>query len=239
MIRAGIEYRPWPRHPRYLVGEDGSVIGPYGRLRKPQLGPRGYLLLGVWINGKGVTAPVHIMVAEAWHGSRPDGHEVAHGNGVSTDNRAVNLRWATPAANNADKIQHGTASLGGRHGGAKLTESDVRAIRDAYLAGTTQPVLAERYGVSVATVSDLVRGRTWSHIPLTAPVFDGRQRNKPVPGRALGERNGHSRLTADAVRDIRSSAAAGVATSVLARRYGVGWAAVQGVLAGRTWGHVA
>ena len=46
---------------------------------------------------------------------------------------------------------------------AKLTESIVRAARKIYPAmSCTQ--LAKRYGVTVGTMADAVKGRTWSHV---------------------------------------------------------------------------
>jgi hypothetical protein len=51
---------------------------------------------------------VHPLVATAFHGPRPDGHECRHLNGDPTDNRAVNLCWGTAAENAQDRIDHGT-----------------------------------------------------------------------------------------------------------------------------------
>lgn len=54
-----------------------------------------------------------------------------------------------------------------------------------------------------------------------------------------GEKSSSSKLTENAVRDIRLSRMAGVPASALAQRYGVSKDAVWGVLKGRTWRHVA
>ncbi len=54
--------------------------------------------------------------------------------------------------------------------GAKLTESDVRAIRAKYARGAksacpdTYGSLAEEYGVSKSTVGQLVRRTSWKHL---------------------------------------------------------------------------
>lgn len=50
---------------------------------------------------------------------------------------------------------------GEKHGGAKLTEQDVLAIRAAKV---TQTALAVQYGVSQTTVSDIRRRNVWRHI---------------------------------------------------------------------------
>lgn len=53
---------------------------------------------------------------------------------------------------------------GERHPRAKLTESDVRAIRDAVRNGRSVASLAREYGMSQSTLSRVWRGLRWSHI---------------------------------------------------------------------------
>jgi predicted DNA-binding protein YlxM (UPF0122 family) len=47
------------------------------------------------------------------------------------------------------------------HHSAKLTVVDVRAIRRAYTAGEGEMALARRFGVSPATIYQIVQGKTW------------------------------------------------------------------------------
>ena len=65
---------------------------------------KGYLR----VNLQGKTRKVHRIVAFAFHGEPHDGQEVCHNNGMSTDNRAENLRWGTRSENTVDKVKHGT-----------------------------------------------------------------------------------------------------------------------------------
>ena len=52
---------------------------------------------------------------------------------------------------------------GERHGNAKLTGVQVRAIRrDRAAHATPFQILAERYGVSVSTVGRVLRHETWA-----------------------------------------------------------------------------
>ena len=48
----------------------------------------------------------------------------------------------------------------------RLTEADVMEIRKAYYEGTKQDELAERYGASQCTISKIVNGYTWAHLPV-------------------------------------------------------------------------
>lgn len=56
-------------------------------------------------DGSGVTRRVHAIVAEAFHGPRPDGLEVCHEDGDPHNNRATNLRYDTRLANEHDKVR--------------------------------------------------------------------------------------------------------------------------------------
>jgi len=51
-----------------------------------------------------------------------------------------------------------------RHKKAKLTEERVRAIRDAHAIGFTQRQVAERFGISSATASLIIRRMAWAHV---------------------------------------------------------------------------
>jgi hypothetical protein len=172
-----MEIKEIPGYPGYSVSEDGRVRGPSGKWLKPKEGPYGHQ--SVWIAGKWPS--VHRLVLLAFVGPCPEGHEAAHENGNARDNRPANLVWKTHAANIQDRGRHGKTALGTRHGCAKLTEDDVRAIRAAYVGrgvgpnaargGPSQRALGEQYGVTEDTIRAIVRGRLWKHLlPTSASV---------------------------------------------------------------------
>jgi hypothetical protein len=77
---------------------------------------------------------IHVLVAEAFCGPKPSlNHEVAHWDGVTTNNCATNIRWATRAENIADQRRHGTLNGSGVRGEchprSKLSDRDVHEIR--------------------------------------------------------------------------------------------------------------
>ena len=53
---------------------------------------------------------------------------------------------------------------GQAHGNAKLNDDDVREIRVRHAAGDPVQVLADRFGVSPASISNVANRRTWSHV---------------------------------------------------------------------------
>lgn len=69
------------------------------KTRKPN---SGYLRVRV----QGKTIKVHVLVAAAFHGPRPDGLETRHRNGDSLDNRPENLCYGTHAENMTDLSEH-------------------------------------------------------------------------------------------------------------------------------------
>lgn len=229
--------RPWPRHPRYLVGDDGSVVGITGRILRPYTNGKDYQRLGLLVNGHRKTFAVHVMVAETWHGPRPLGMQAAHGNGNPSDNRAVNLRWATPTENAADKILHGTSNRGERHGNHQLRAVNVRAIlRLSQTTPLTQAELGAMFDVDPGTVRDILAGLTWSHL-----TGISQQSVVPYGGRkhAAGERHGNARFTEQDVRDIRAAHAGGESVAGIARRLNCSEGGVRHIVKRRAWGHVA
>jgi ribosomal protein S25 len=79
-----------------------------------------------------------------------------------------------------DMAKKGRSAAGGRNGSRTkpksrprgeahrksiLTEDQVRKIREEYaLGGITQQGLADKYGVSVASVNGIVTKRAWIHV---------------------------------------------------------------------------
>ena len=117
-------------------------------------------------DGRQRTRKVHRLVAVAFLPNPDSLPQVAHRNGNPLDNRAANLRWSTACDNMADTVTHGTKVFGERVGNSKLTEDDVMAIRGIYSLGdVTQQEIAERYGVDRATISYIVNGHSWGHLP--------------------------------------------------------------------------
>ena len=109
---------PIPGHSGYEVSSEGRVrsvdrIVPHpngnltlrGRILKPQAQKRGYLAV---TPGGRRPRPIHILMARAFLGPRPEGQEVRHLNGNHHDNRLENLEYGTRSQNVQDMVDHGT-----------------------------------------------------------------------------------------------------------------------------------
>lgn len=172
------QWRDIPGVPHYQVSDGGSVRSfmKKGRHLSPvSETPR---VMSLRLNGQGrysVSLPTagpqthknrHVsrLVMLAFVGPCPDGHEVAHLNGVRTDNRLRNLAYVPHRENEGHKRAHGSDPAGERNGAAKLSAAIVGEIRELASSGVRQARIAERYGLSRQMVSAVVTGRTWGHI---------------------------------------------------------------------------
>lgn len=145
----------------FTVHACGTVYGPSGA-RLSQFEVNGYLRVSKYTPTGNKAVQIHRLVCEAFHGPAPVGKpHVAHLNGDPHDNAAVNLAWVSQSENEAHKVNHGTALQGIRHHQAKLTEDDVRTIRE--MAGTSAEV-APLYGVSPSAIRAIRARSTWRHV---------------------------------------------------------------------------
>jgi hypothetical protein len=122
-------------------------------------------------NGYGIITDDHKRLVQAHrvsyeriHGSIPKGLKICH----TCDNRPccnpAHLFVGTDADNQADKARKGRATRGEDISLARLTEANVRVIRSLY-PQMTQQAIADRFSVHQTIISDVVRRKTWKHVP--------------------------------------------------------------------------
>lgn len=168
-LKVSLEIVPYPLNPSYGVTRDGRVfrIGarPFSPPPPVELRPwqcNGYAYVTLSDRRK---ATVHRMLAETFLGPCPEGcTDVAHKDGVRDHNTVENLRWDTRAGNFADKPAHGTDNRGEKNPHAKLLAQDVRRIRLRRAGGERGSDLAREYAVTGATICDITKGRSWTHV---------------------------------------------------------------------------
>ena len=74
------------------------------------------------------------------------------------------LELGTQSENMKDAHVRGRMAKGEQHHKAKLTEEAVLFIREAYAEGMSQKSLADKYGVALLTISNVIHRRTWANI---------------------------------------------------------------------------
>lgn len=136
-----------------------------GRIVKASQNHGEYVTAVLRDSGRHTTRYVHQLVAEAFCGPRPTRqHEVRHLNGLKDDNRACNLAWGTRKENMADSQRLGQTAVGSRVGSSKLTEAQVRKIKQLLREGWCPACVARRFFVQPNIIVCIRRNKTWKHV---------------------------------------------------------------------------
>lgn len=100
-------WRPVAGWEQYEVSCQGRVYSHWQkRSMHPSLAGAGYLSVRLCDGPRRLRPYVHELVAEAFLGERPEGHEPNHRDGNKTNNRVSNLEWLTHSQN----LKHAWAS---------------------------------------------------------------------------------------------------------------------------------
>lgn len=175
--------------PGYRVTSDGDILSNWKpgrggcrdnndwRRIKSFPNSKGYLSLGIYVNGKRLSCMVHQLVATAFLGPKPDGLEVRHLDGNQLNNRSDNLCYSTHADNESDKDKHGTKLLGDKHPRAILSSVDIDEIRRRASNGGwgIKTKLAKEFGVSNTTIHDVINNKTWKSNSSTSTLSNRSQ----------------------------------------------------------------
>lgn len=168
-------------------------VSTFGRLRNAKTkhvysfgyGDGGYLQACVSVNGRRLNVHVHRCVAETFLPNECGYEIVNHMDGCKQHNDVWNLEWCTRKENyfhavgmelidydvpyRIGYLSHLGAYSGSSNGMAKLTEDDVRYIREAYIPKAkgqkcNRKEIAEMFGVSPNLISKIVSGAVWTHV---------------------------------------------------------------------------
>ena len=126
----------------------------------------GYLIVGLYRDGKCKTVRVHRIVAKAFIDNPHNLPEINHIDEDKTNNHVENLEWCTTAYN----LTYGhrlECVRGEKAPKAKLTPDQVEEIRRIYIKGDLefgQSALGKKYGVSHPAIACIVKNKTWRHL---------------------------------------------------------------------------
>jgi len=154
-------------------GNYREKVGPAPRLLKIRVREQGQRRAAVSLpgpEGRYGNRSVHRLVMAAFVGPCPPGMEVAHLNGDATDNRLVNLIYATHVVNESHKRGHGTVASGERNGHAKLQGWQVAEMKYLAERGIPQARIAALFDIPRTVVSDVITGKSWSEHPARTDV---------------------------------------------------------------------
>lgn len=148
---------------RTITSITGRTYILKGRELKPEISKNGYLMVSLCKNGKRKIKYVHIIVAKAFILNVGDKPVVNHLDGNKLNCKSSNLEWTSYSANNQHSYDMGLHSRGDDHYKAKLTHKDIKHIRKDGKYATYEEIAAQ-YGVSKATIRDVLTNKTWKHV---------------------------------------------------------------------------
>jgi hypothetical protein len=155
-----IQHETWKPAIGYEAFYEVSTLGRVRSLRrkhllKPQPHKDGYRTVSLCVDGRSKTVGIHKLVAAAFIGPRPDGHEVNHEDGDKANNRYRNLEYKTHLEN----MIH--ARVSGLWRKPKLNEFAVVLILELFALGYRPVRVARMLGMDPTTIRDIKRGVTW------------------------------------------------------------------------------
>lgn len=118
------------------------------------------------VHRDGVSKTAHRYAYEQAHGPIPAGLDVLHRCDNPPCGQDSHLFLGNDLANMRDKMAKGRGAhlKGSALPQAKLTESDIRVIRELRHAGATCVSIASRFNVSRYAVSKIVNYTNWKHV---------------------------------------------------------------------------
>ena len=143
----------------------------------------GYVQVSLSKEGVQKNFRVHRLVAEAFLPKVKGKNIVHHIDNCKTNNCSDNLRWSTVRENSRLAQEQGLykpihlqkfqRAIGSKHGRAKLDERKVLIIKYVLKRKlATQAQLAKFYGVSQSRISEINKGKIWSHVKdRLSPIF--------------------------------------------------------------------
>lgn len=162
--------RVWA-YPRVRV-RGTSKLHYRGYWRKSTLTSYGYRAITLYPSGSGARSTgakrffIHQLVARTYIPEVKGKHFVNHIDGDKQNNRVYNLEWCTYKENTHHAFKKGlrVAPKGEQHGMSKLTEQEVRTMRESYSKGVVKAELARSYGISRGHAAKICNVEIWKHV---------------------------------------------------------------------------
>lgn len=153
---------------RYEASETGEIRNKTTKhIRKQRMNKYGYCQINISRNdgtGKSNTMLVHKLIAETFIPNPDQLPEVNHIDGDKSNNHVSNLEWCTKSDNqkHAHKLGLSHVYHGEDHPCAKLTNEEVKQVKQMYMEGVSQQKIADFFHVSNTTVRRVLNGERYA-----------------------------------------------------------------------------
>jgi hypothetical protein len=150
----------------YYVTEDGRVYRNGKELEGYILKKKGkptYRIVRIFREKK----YVHRLVGELYIPNPENLPQIDHKDTNKLNNHYTNLEWVTNKENRDRAIQNGLMKHGEQYEHSKLTESDIKYIRENYIPNHPQfsgVALSKKFGVGNAQISRIINNTRWKHL---------------------------------------------------------------------------
>ena len=148
-------------------GRVASLKNGKARILKLKQDKKGYLSVSLHKNGKTKGHRINRLVALAFIPNPYNLPVVHHRDDNPANNFVENLEWTTRKQNALYAVESGAIKTGENHKDAKLTEEQVRYIRENYTPRHPEfglRSLARKFGVNNGTILAIIRGQSWKHV---------------------------------------------------------------------------
>lgn len=150
-----------------------------GKELRRSITKKGYRRVSLRIDDKVVSKLIHCLVAEAFIGPKPEGHETNHKDTNKDNNWVWNLEYLSPPEHTKHTVENDLMQKGDQHWArrnlgvwrgennncAKLTNVQVLDIRKLFADGVaTQKALAVQFGVKQQHVNMIINRKTRTDI---------------------------------------------------------------------------
>lgn len=213
----------WKKIPNtnHEISDFGNVRNEFGNSLKTWCNEFGYPVIAITLQGKSANFKIHRLVAKAFVENPYNFQTVNHKDCVKLNNHFTNLEWMSSGDNTRHAFANGLNDIGEDRTQAKLTDSDVLAIKEAFAEGASNAELAKVFGVARGAISKIRSGDTWKHI--SGPVF---------VKKSIGF---VSKLTIDDIPKIRNRISEGFKDSEIGRLFGVHAGTIHQIRIGKNW----
>lgn len=124
----------------------------------------GYYAVTFKHNEKILLVHIHRVVWLLFGGIIPPKFNVNHKDGNKLNNCISNLECIISSQNALYSLNHNLAPKGEQRSWSKLSENDIRWIREQVALGVSRYKIAQTLDINIGVVTSIIRGRSWVHV---------------------------------------------------------------------------
>jgi len=150
----------------YFVSESGGIFRD-GKELSTSLTNKGYKTFHSSVKKIRKHISIHRAVALLYVPNPNNLPQVNHIDGDKLNNHYTNLEWVTNKQNRIHAIENGLMKVGTDYEHTKLSEDDVKYIRENYIPKHPEyggVALSKKFNVGSAQISRIVNNTRWTHL---------------------------------------------------------------------------